>query len=127
MYTPSGAPNAGQCYPFQISARAAYELYVLVGFPAALGSCGHARAVDHARGVVHVVFSLFFLRNTSSQAVLSSPKVRMQGKSAGHCEDPRQQVAGALPCRLPPRHIKSHPVGPACLIHKCPYDLRPGE
>ena len=62
----------------------------------------------------------FFLRNTSSQTVLSSPQVRMLGKSAGHREDPRQQVAGALPCRLPPGHSKSHPVGPACLTHKCP-------
>ena len=56
-------------------------------------------------------------------AITHTPQVRMQGKSAGHCEDPRQQVAGALPFRLPPRHNKSHPVGPACLIHMCPYIL----
>ena len=41
----------------------------------------------------------------------------MLGKFAGHCEDPRQQVAGALPFSLPPRHSKSHPIGPACLTH----------
>ena len=51
--------------------------------------------------------SPFLLRNTSSQSVLSSPHVRVQGKSAGHCEDPRQQVAGALPFGLPPGHSKS--------------------
>ena len=32
--------------------------------------------------------------------VVAPPRVRMQGKSAGHCEDPPQQVAGALPFRL---------------------------
>ena len=32
--------------------------------------------------------------------------------STGHCEDPGQQVAGALPLRLPPGHNKSHPGGP---------------
>ena len=54
---------------------------------------------------------VFFVRNTSSQSVLSSPQVGTQSKFAGHCEDPRQQVAGALPFRLLPRHSKSHPVG----------------
>ena len=32
--------------------------------------------------------------------------------SAGCCEDPGQQVAGALPLRLPPGRNKSHPGGP---------------
>ena len=60
-----------------------------------------------------------FLRNTSTQSVLSSPRVfmrsiRMQGKLAGHCEDPRQ-VASALPYGWPPGHSRSQP-GPLHIL-----------
>ena len=33
----------------------------------------------------------------------------------------------ALPFRLPPKHNKFHPVGPACLSHKCPYMFSANE
>ena len=38
--------------------------------------------------------------------------INFQSNSAGHSEDHRQQVAGALPFGMPPGRNKSHPGGP---------------
>ena len=56
--------------------------------------------------------------------------VNFQGKFGGHCEAPRQQVAGALPCGLLPEQGNCHPGGPT--LFTAPVDptrqrLMPGS
>ena len=75
------------------------------------------------------VLAVFVFYETLHRDLVSVHRKARQGKArqgkarqGGHCEDPRQQVAGALLFRLPPGRNKYHPGGPAC--YKSPYNSR---